>query len=74
MLAGEAIEFPGMPRANKHVAMESAVPQRTATVRTDAVHCVQNTFHIANGIRLSTDNDLTDFAGWKRRHFSNLED
>lgn len=74
MLAGEAIELPGVPRANQHVAMERAVPQRAATVRTDAVHCVQYPIYIADGIGLSTDDNLTDCAGWKRGNFSNLED
>ena len=74
MLAGEAIEFPGMPGANQHVAMKRALTQRAAVVRTNSVYGVQFTVYITDSVGLTTDTDFADFAGWKSGKFSDLEE
>ena len=74
MLAGEAIEFPGMPRANQHFAMERALTQRAAVVRTNSMHGVQFTVYITDSVGLTADTDFADFAGWKSGKFSDSEE
>ena len=74
MLPGEAVELPGMPGANQHVAVKRALAQRTAVVGTNAMHGVQLTADITDSVGLTADPDFADFAGWKGGNFSDSEE
>lgn len=40
MLAGDAVEFPGVPRANQHSSLQRAMAQRPANMGADTIQGV----------------------------------
>ena len=48
MLAGGTVKFPGMPRADHHLAVQRALTERPATMRAASVHGMELAGHVAD--------------------------
>ncbi len=57
---GSAVELPSVPRTNDIVAVQIALPQRTAGMRASAFDAMQRSIDVANGIERLAGLDFCD--------------
>src|SRR5205823_5835866 len=65
--ARAAVEFPRVPRAHEHGAVESTISQRAASVRTCSIDRIQLARDIAESITSFAVGGLNDLAGRELR-------